>query len=284
MSTEREVTRIVRSWLEEGVTRLPDRVLDAVLDQVPATRQRRPPWTAWRDNRMNTYAKLVAAAAAVLIVGVVGYQMLPGRPGVGGQPTASSSPSPSPTSIVLPSPSVEGALSPGRHSLDSFAVPGITYSVPAGWKLCGDDPDETSLCYDDVLGVTFVVVQNVVSGDCAATDLQSPPVGPSVDDLAAALSSLPRITVTPAVDVSIDGVRGKELTVRPAVPPTCAVYTWASSRHTNGMSPDEANLVRILDVHGTRVVIAGNYPRVGANSAAGLALVRQVMDSVHFTP
>ena len=37
MSTDRDVTRIVRSWLEEGVTALPDRVLDAVLDQVPAT-------------------------------------------------------------------------------------------------------------------------------------------------------------------------------------------------------------------------------------------------------
>jgi len=37
MSTDRETTRIVRSWLEEGVTALPDRVLDTVLDQVPVT-------------------------------------------------------------------------------------------------------------------------------------------------------------------------------------------------------------------------------------------------------
>ena len=41
MSTDRDTTRIVRSWLEEGATALPDRVLDAVLDQVPATSQRR---------------------------------------------------------------------------------------------------------------------------------------------------------------------------------------------------------------------------------------------------
>ena len=32
MSTDREVTRIVQSWLEEGVNALPDRVLDSVLD------------------------------------------------------------------------------------------------------------------------------------------------------------------------------------------------------------------------------------------------------------
>ena len=51
MSTDRDTTRIVRSWLEEGATALPDRVLDAVLDQVPATSQRRSWWPAWRFAR-----------------------------------------------------------------------------------------------------------------------------------------------------------------------------------------------------------------------------------------
>ena len=94
MSTDRETTRVVRSWLDEGVTKLPDRVLDLVLDQVPATPQRRSGWGAWRSYRMNIYVKLAVAAAAVLVVAVVGYQFLPGRPGVGGQPTPSPSPSP----------------------------------------------------------------------------------------------------------------------------------------------------------------------------------------------
>ena len=44
---------------------------------------------------MNTYAKLIAAAAAVVVVAVVGYQFLPGNGGVGGQPTIAPSPSPS---------------------------------------------------------------------------------------------------------------------------------------------------------------------------------------------
>ena len=94
MSTDRETTRIVRSWLEEGVTVLPDRVLDAVLDQVPATPQRRSWWPAWRTSPMNTYAKLIAAAAAVLVVAGVGYQFLPLSGGMGGPPPIAPSPSP----------------------------------------------------------------------------------------------------------------------------------------------------------------------------------------------
>ena len=44
---------------------------------------------------MNTYLKLIAAAAGVLVVAVVGYQLfLPRSGGIGGQPTVTASPSP----------------------------------------------------------------------------------------------------------------------------------------------------------------------------------------------
>ncbi|HSL32962.1 MAG TPA: hypothetical protein VK871_04880, partial [Candidatus Limnocylindrales bacterium] len=62
MSTDRDVTRIVRSWLEEGVRALPDRVLDTVLEQLPATPQRRSRWPT-RRFAVNNYAKVAIAAA-----------------------------------------------------------------------------------------------------------------------------------------------------------------------------------------------------------------------------
>lgn len=87
-------TPIVLSWLREDAHENAERVLLGALDEVDTTPQRRSRGPAWRSNRMNTYVKLIAAAAAVLVVAVVGYQFLPASGGVGGQPTIAPSPSP----------------------------------------------------------------------------------------------------------------------------------------------------------------------------------------------
>ena len=88
-------TRIVLSWLREDGHENAERVLLLALDEVDTTPQRRSWWPAWRSERMNTYAKLFAVAAAVLVMAIVGYQLLPANGGVGCQPTVAPSPSPS---------------------------------------------------------------------------------------------------------------------------------------------------------------------------------------------
>ena len=93
MSQERDVTRLVRSWIREDQHESADRILGVVLDRLDTTPQRRS-WPAWRSNRMNTYAKLIVAAAAVLVVAFAGFQLLPRSGGVGGEPTIAPSPSP----------------------------------------------------------------------------------------------------------------------------------------------------------------------------------------------
>ena len=96
MRTDPDVTRAVRSWLDEGVDRLPERVLDSVLDAVPSTPQRRSWWPAWRNQPMNNIVRVAAVVAAVVVAGLVGIRLLPSG-GVGSPaPTASPTPSPSP--------------------------------------------------------------------------------------------------------------------------------------------------------------------------------------------
>ena len=96
MTTEHDPrTRIVLSWLREEAYENPEHMLLRALDEVDATPQRRSWWLARRSNRMNTYAKLIVAAAAVLVVAFAGFQLLPRSGGVGGEPTIAPSPSPS---------------------------------------------------------------------------------------------------------------------------------------------------------------------------------------------
>jgi hypothetical protein len=98
MSAERDETRIVRSWLEDGVTVLPDRVLDAVLDQLPATHQRRAGWLARRTSHMSTTLRIALATAAVVLLAVLGIRFLGGGTNIGG-PGATPSPSPAPLAV-----------------------------------------------------------------------------------------------------------------------------------------------------------------------------------------
>ena len=92
MSADRDVTRIVRSWLHEDAREDADRILNLVLDEIDTTPQRRAPWLARRFPVLNNNAvRFGIAAAAVILVAIVGITLLP-RAGVG-VPDASPSPS-----------------------------------------------------------------------------------------------------------------------------------------------------------------------------------------------
>jgi hypothetical protein len=124
MTTERETLRIIGSWMEEGRTRLPDHVLDAVLDQLPSTPQRRTMLgLPWRFPPMTSFAKLALTVVAIAAVGVVGLTLVQG-PVTG--PAASPSPTSSPSPVTPPP-------SPFTERFDS-AVHGLSISYPAGWE------------------------------------------------------------------------------------------------------------------------------------------------------
>lgn len=77
---ENEFELAARAYLEDGPTRMSDYAVSSTLEEIHATRQRRAVRRAWWSDRMTSYAKLTAAAAAVLVVAVVGYAV-PGGPG-----------------------------------------------------------------------------------------------------------------------------------------------------------------------------------------------------------
>src|SRR5438128_1053281 len=94
MSSEHDLQRAVRAWMREGLESLPDRYLDAALDEIATTHQRRRRASAWRPSEMNSFARLGLAAAAAILVAVLGWTMLlnggPLRPAASPSAAASS--------------------------------------------------------------------------------------------------------------------------------------------------------------------------------------------------
>jgi hypothetical protein len=114
MTTPRDPEALLSAYLEEGMEVLPDRVVDAVLDEVHGTRRR----ATFGPRRTRSMMKTALAAAAAIAVVVSGAALLlnrPGQPSIGGPsmpPSASrpaavgpsalptATPSPTPTPLV----------------------------------------------------------------------------------------------------------------------------------------------------------------------------------------
>jgi hypothetical protein len=285
MSSDRDVERIVRSWMDEGVTQLPDRVLDAVLDQLPATPQRRFTWRLARMFPLTNNPVGLVLTAAVVVALVLGIRLLSGS-SVGDIPDATSTPRPSASPISLPG--ATWPLDAGIYSLPSFPLD-ITFEVPAGWHSCSDSFVEQSVCYtptdfDLDTRVSFVIVVNVVADPCSPGEQPlKPPAGPSVDDLVAAISSLEGFEASAPVDLTLDGYFGKRFTLTTPQDPGCDLNTWATVERTNSVSPGEVNLLHVLDVNGTRLVITGDYYPEEPAAAQRRAALEQIIASVQIS-
>jgi hypothetical protein len=296
VSTDRDVTRIVQSWLEEGVTALPDRVLDAVLDQVPATRQRRSWWPARRLLNMNTRLRIVAALAAVVVVALIAINFAPKATSVGGppataSPTAKPAPTPSPIALPFNTLGTPYSLNPGIYvGADPFPL-SVTFTVPAGWE--GNVGGPYAIYLDQQRGngaLSFTIFSDVYASPCHYKGLLAPPPGPAVDDLATALATLPGLTASTPTVVTVAGYQGKQLVLTaPASFTGCTLSPDGAFRiwklplgATNDLTPAEQDEIWILNIGGQRLVI--DSPRVPGETAQETAEVQAVLDSVRIAP
>jgi hypothetical protein len=285
--SEPDATRIVRLWLEEGVTALPDHVLDTVLDQLPATSQRRSSWLARRSPTMNKFVTFGLAAAAVVVAAFLGYRFLI-EPNIGGPPP-SPSPSPSAESSAPEEPTPAsfedhpgGTLAPGSYVLTSVEPFRITFTAPAGWEklavpamLWSRDEDKST--------VAFFTVDDVFNNPCDPTQ-GSMGVGPTVDDLVTALEGIPGYTAT-SDQAAVGGYLGTRLVTTWSDPgcPEGVEAQLLRSQPENFMRPhpgdgdDLFNHWHILDVNGERLVITTAAP--GNASDQRIQDIESILDS-----
>ena len=298
MSTDRDMTRIVRSWLRTDEHESANRVLDNVLDLLDATPQRRSWWPARRSAEMNTYAKFAIVAVAVVVVAIVGINLLPGSGSVaGGGPAATPSPSPSPSPTPTPSPSPSataagfppaGPLEIGRHSMTKNGVP-FSINIPiSGWVSNGDfGVDRSTGVNAEGAGFIFWIETpiGVFADPCA--DVKSPPVAPSAAALVAAVAKVPGTDlVSGPKDVTVGGYPAKLVVLKIREDVGCSpsnFYLWyAPSVDLARYATELGSTIRvwIIDVGGKLVWIDGEtYKGAGPGPAQQ---IQQIVDSIQF--
>ena len=280
MSFDPDTTRIVRSWLDEGVTQLPDRVLDAVLDEVPATPQRRTTWWPARRPSIARFAAATALATAVVVViTLIGLGVL-GGDRVGGP--GADEPTPTPARALKTG---LRPIEPGRYTLAAGFPADITFDVPDGWDACVYSVFEQGLCSPsgDAGGVSFLAVDNVVVHPCD-TGLLDPPAGRSVEAFLSAMRDLSGFSMSEPVGITRSGVAGHQVTVTAPADPQCgALRTWSVPDRVNGVHAGEVNVMEVFDIGGQVVAIVGSY-RPSVLPAEEMAALRSILDSVEIHP
>jgi len=211
MSTDRDTTRIVRSWLRDDEHQSADRVLDAVLDRLDTTPQRRTTWwPARRTSDMNKFVVLGVAAAAVLLIVFIGVQ-LTGTPNLGGLlPTPAvtespqpDSPTPSPTDPTAGFPS-SGLVPVGRHSMIVGGVPLSIEVANTGWTAQGGFRMYRNAGVSAFIFWTGGTPDRVYSDPCAG--VEGPIMGSDIAALAAAVAAVPGTDlVAGPTDMTIGG-------------------------------------------------------------------------------
>ena len=157
----------------------------------------------------------------------------------------------------------DALLGPGRATASFGDVP-VTFTLPDGWTNIG----WAVIKGEPIFGLVFMKVDNIYTDSCPSVALD-PPVGPTVDDLASAWANLPAFDATDPMDITVDGFVGKlvEFTVPDYDEGDCTYGKFMLLRERQRCKrrllgprhPISITKLRILDVDGTRVVIAASW-------------------------
>ena len=259
MTTERDPrTRIVLSWLHEDAHEDAERVLLRALDEVDATSQRGRSWPARRLADRTSFAKLVIAAAAVVVVALAGIQFLPRSGTSGGQPSPTQpSPTPTPTATPAFAQLTKGPLAPGRYALYDGLVTSI--AVPAGW--IGKPPFVRKIGADGAglwWGPTGPVSQ-VFSDACKGSKLT--PVDGTIRSLVDALDAQVGSDATVS-EVTLGGVPATRVDLVKDVA-SCSggadagLNLWSNPTGMTGLSPGARGIVYVLEKDGALAIFIG---------------------------
>ncbi len=239
---------------------------------------------------MNSIAKGAIAAAAVVVVAVIGINLLPGR-GPAGQatPTPSLAPTASPTPMSPQFPPT-GALSAGRHSM---TLGGKTFTfelTTPDWTSNGEFSIDKGGVVPKLDGASFIFwdedPNGVFSDPCAS--VKAPVVGPSAVALAAAIAGIPGIEVVSGPDaVTVGGKPAQKVVIKIPDSIACSPATFflwydATEEGSKRYATQAGETIRvwIIEIDGVRIQIDGET-FAGAGAQPGNEM-QGIIDSIQF--
>jgi hypothetical protein len=242
-TSDRDVNRVIRSWLHEDRHEDVSRIAGAVLDQVDTIPQRRATWwPARRTLVMNKIVTIGLGAAAVVVLAIfIGAQLL-GSPsgGTGSGATPTPTPTIEPTTNPTSSPGAEGGLPEGPFLILSgqddngeTLHPPLTVTIPApGW----DGDEGGGILLKDWVGgegaegmIIFAGQEYLVFDDPCNWASTPGTTVTTVDEFVAALAAQPSRDASEPVDITVGGYPGKSITLHlPDDPSQCDERTFGS--------------------------------------------------------
>jgi len=287
MTQDRTIDERIGAWLrEEAPDQLPDRVLRATFERTQASRQNRTVLERRPLTILRTSTAVVGIAALAIVAFGLALTLTPLRGSIGG-PSTSSTLIPTPTASPLSFDAhPQGELEPGSYVLENFEPIRITFTIPAGWSKF----HYPAGAWARDVGLGFETVDNVYIDPCRSDlGMHDPPIGPTVDDLAAALASVPGWDATTPVDVTVAGYAGKQIELTaPGAWDECFAGESRLYGINNGtdytlaLDPREHLRLSILDVGGTRLVVSASYTE--AATTADRAELQAAVDSIRIEP
>jgi hypothetical protein len=278
-----DVEPILRAYLADTGDRAPDRVLVDVAARI-ADQPRRRSWRLRGRPFMNGYTKLAAGLAAVLVVGLVGWQLLPGPGGSGSQPApdptlaAAPTPTPTPTPTSVPT---AAALS-GQVQGDALA---FTYVLPVGWA------NKTWFATKSQgpggpAGIAVVLsgAVNVPTDPCDGVGKVSGVT--TADAVLADLRARTDLTISEAASASIGGLSGLRVELQVADPAPCAdryvIFAEPDGSGIYAQGPSYRQSLWILDSRIGPIWVAIGY--LPGTSAEDVAEAQSIVESIKFEP
>jgi hypothetical protein len=267
MTTHRDPDRQIRAFLTERPPELSDRTYFAIRSSIERTQQRAFVGP-WRLPLMQTYLKLGIAAAAVVVVAVVGINLLPSGNGQVGGPAATSTTAPTPSPDRSPGPRPpdwfppDGALPPGTYDATLEGVP-VSFTVTASdWSSNFGSVGNDHFLEPSGISVAFWenAPDNTYADPCAHTPL-SPKAAHTAAGLIAAVAGMPGVDIVAAPSsVPLGGRTAETVTFRIRddidCPPT-EFYLWYDDA-TGGPDGGYVYAAALGSIHQVWVVDVGD--------------------------